>query len=145
MKKELTCNVYTDAWINKNNELVIGDAIFDCDISQLLPGSHVDDDLYLVSKEGKFYDLNDADVIAEIGLDNIEIIDGEDNGNVNGSVISTVYKGDHYAVMVRTEEEEDFIIDTVYTWNIGDIVSLKVNPQNIKITLKGSIDKYEKE
>jgi len=145
MKKELTCNVYTDAWINKNNELVIGDAIFDCDISQLLPGSHVDEDLYLISKEGKTYDLDDADVIAEIGLDAIEIIDGEDNGNVNGSIISTVYKGDHYAVMVRTEEEEDFIIDTVDTWNVNDIVSLKVNPQNIKITLKGSIDKYEKE
>ena len=73
MKKELTKNVYTDAWINKNNELVIGDAIFECDITQLLKGSHVDDELYLISKEGKVYDLDDADVIAEVGIDNVEI------------------------------------------------------------------------
>ena len=111
----------------------------------MLKGSHVDDELYLISKEGKVYDLDDADVIAEVGLDCIEIIDGVDNGNVNGSVISTVYKGDHYAVLVRTEEEEDFVIDTVDTWNVGDIVSLKIKKEDIKITLKGGIEKYEKQ
>ena len=60
-------------------------------------------------------------------------------------VVDTVYKGDHYSVMVRTEEEEDFILDTVYTYNVNDMVSVSVKPENIKLTLKGDIKKYVKE
>ena len=80
---------------------------------------------------------------AEIGLDAIEIIDGYDNGDTNGDIVNIVYKGDHYQVMVRTDDEEDFILDTLYTWNEGDQVSVKVAPENIKLTLKGEINKYE--
>ncbi|MBO7614414.1 MAG: ATP-binding cassette domain-containing protein [Bacilli bacterium] len=145
MKKEFTKNIYTDAWIDKNNKLVIGDDTFDVDVTQLLPGSHVDEDLYLISKDGKKYDLDDADVIAEFGLGDVEIIDGEDNGNANGTIISVVYEGDHYSVLVRTEEEEDYVVDTPYTWNVGDLVSVKVDPKHIKLTLKGGIEKYERE
>lgn len=143
MKKTLTSNVYPEAYLDKNNKLIISDATFDVDVTQLLPGSHVDDELYLIGPDGKKYDLDDADVIAEIGLSDIEIIDGFDNGNANGVIVSTIYKGDHWAVMIRTDEEEDFIVDTIYTWNEGDLVSVSVKPENIKLTLKGDIAKYE--
>ena len=114
-------------------------------MAQLLKGSHVDDELYLIAENGKKYDLDDADVIAEIGLGDIEVVDGHDNGNANGVVISTMYVGDHYQIIVRTEEEEDFVVDTQDNWNEGDLVSVIVKPENIKITLKGNIDKYEVE
>ncbi|MCR4910930.1 MAG: ATP-binding cassette domain-containing protein [Bacilli bacterium] len=145
MKKTLTKNIYPEAWLDKNNKLIISDAEFDVDVTQLLKGSHVDDELYLIGPDGKKYDLDDADVIAEIGLDQIEIVDGFDNGNANGVIVSMIYKGDHYAVMVRTDEEEDFIVDTMYTWNEGDLVSIVVKPENITLTLKGDISKYEVE
>ena len=145
MKKTLTKNVYPEAWLDKNNKLIISDAEFDVDITQLLKGSHVDDDLYLIGPDGKKYDLDDADVIAEIGLDTIELVDGFDNGNANGIIVSMIYKGDHYAVMVRTDEEEDFIVDTQYSWNEGDQVSVIVKPEDITITLKGDLSKYEVE
>ena len=145
MKKEYTSNVYGDAWIDKNNNLVISDGVFPCDITQLLRGSKLDDEGYLIGPDGVKYDINDADVIAEIGLEEIEIIDGYDNGEANGVVVSTIYKGDHYAVMVRTEEEEEYILSTLYTYNVGDLVSVHVDPKNIKLTLKGDIKKYVKE
>lgn len=146
MKKELTKNTYPEAWLDKNNKLRIGDnAIFDVDVTQLLKGSSVDEELYLIGPDGKKYDLDDSDVIAEIGLDAIEIVDGYDNGNANGVVIDTIYKGDHYAVLVRTEDEEDFIVDTVDTWNEGDMVSVRVKPENISLLLKGDLKKYEVE
>ena len=145
MKKELTKNLYPEAYLDKWNKLIISDAEFDVDITQLLKGSHVDDDLYLIAENGKKYDLDDADVIAEIGLGDIEIVDGYDNGNANGIVVSTIYIGDHYQVIVRTEEEEDFVVDTQDTWNEGDQVSVIVKPENITLTLKGNIDKYEVE
>ena len=46
-------------------------------------------------------------------------------------------------VMIRTDEEEDFIADTDYIWNEGDLVSVSVKPENIKLTLKGNIADYE--
>ena len=145
MKKTLTKNVYPEAWLDKNNRLIISDAEFDVDVTQLLKGSHVDEDLYLIGPDGKKYDLDDADVIAEIGLDAIELVDGFDNGNANGIIVSMIYKGDHYAVMVRTDEEEDFIVDTQYNWNEGDQVSIIVKPEHITLTLKGDLSKYEVE
>ena len=145
MKKILSKNVYPEAWLDKNNKLIISDAEFDVDITQLLKGSHVDEYLYLIGPDGKKYDLDDADVIAEIDLSAIEIIDGYDNGNANGVIVSNVWIGDHYAVMVRTDEEEEFVVDTQDTWNEGDLVSIVVKPENISLTLKGDLKKYEVE
>ena len=145
MKKDTTANIYPEAYIDKYNKLIISDAEFDVDVTQLLKGSHVDDELYLIGPDGKKYDLDDADVIATIGLGDVEIVDGFDNGNVNATVVDTIYKGDHYSVLARTKEEEDFIIDTVDTWNEGDLVSVKVEASKISLSLKGDISKYEVE
>ncbi len=145
MKRSSTENVYPEAWIDKNNKLIIADAKFDVDITQLLKGSHVDDDLYLIGPDGKKYDLDDADVIASIGFTDVQIVDGHDNGNVDGTIVETIYKGDHYAVLVRTAEEEDFILATDDTWNEGDLVSVIVEPSKIRLTLKGDLSKYEVE
>lgn len=145
MRKELLANVYPEAWINKINQLMIGDDAFDCDITRLLKGSHVDEDGYLVGPDGKKYDLKDADVIAIVPIPDVHIVDNEEDGEASGTVVSTIYKGDHYQVMVRTEEEEDFILDTQYTYNLGDIVYIALNKENIGLTLKGEIEDYEVE
>ena len=143
MKKILSKNTYPEAWLDKNNRLIISDASFDVDVTQLLKGSHVDDELYLIGPDGKKYDLDDADVIAEIDLNAIEIVDGHGNGNADGVIVSNVWIGDHYAVMVRTAEEEEFVINTQYTWNEGDLVSIVVKKEDITLTLKGDLNKYE--
>ena len=145
MKKDMTTNTYPEAYLDKNNKLIIYDAEFDVDVTQLLKGSKVDEELYLIGPDGKKYDLDDADVIAKIGFNDIEIVDGYDNGNANGVIVDTIYKGDHYSVLVRTQEEEDFFVDTVDTWNEGDLVSIKVDPSKIELSLKGDISKYEVE
>ena len=145
MKKEVTANIYSEAWIDNKNRVMISDFPFECDVTQLLPDSHIDEDGYLVGKDGKIYDLNDADVIAEIGLNDIEISDEENEDLLSGVIVDTVYKGDHYQVMVRTSLDEEFIFDTMYTWNVNDIVWINVNKDKIKLTLKGDIKKYVKE
>ena len=144
MKKEFVSNKY-DAWIDKNNKVVISEEAFECDITQLIPNSHVDEEGYLVDPQGVKYDLTDADVTAEIDLKNIEVIDNEEDGVVSGEIISIIYKGDHYQIIVRTDEDEDFVIDTEYTWNEHDMVSLKVKPEDIKLTIKGEVKNYVKD
>ncbi len=145
MRKDVTTNIYPEAWINKANEVMISEHPFECDITQLLEGSHVDEDDYLVGPDGKKYDLKDADVIAEVGLDQIEIIEDETEDMLIGYVVDTVYKGDHYQLMIRTELEEDFIVDTEYLYSDDDAVGIEIDKKNIKLTLKGDISRYEVE
>ncbi len=145
MEKDITTNLYPEAWINKTNDVVISDHPFECDITQLLAGSHVDEDDYLIGPDGKKYDLNDADVIAEVSLGDIEIIEDETDDMLIGYVVDQVYKGDHYQVMIRTELDEDFILDTDYLYSEDDRVGIQIAKDKIKLTLKGDIDKYEVE
>jgi spermidine/putrescine transport system ATP-binding protein len=144
MKKEFVSNMY-EAYIDKNNKVVISEEPFDCDVTQLIPGSTLDEDGYLVDKDGKLYDLTDADVKVEIGLKDIEIVDDEEEGNITGEIVSIIYKGDHYQVIVRTEEDEDFVVDTEYTWNELDRVNVKIAPEKIKMTLKQEAKNYVKD
>ncbi len=136
MKKEFVSNVY-DGYITKNNRVCFADGEFDCDVTQLYENSHLDEEGYLITQEGEQIDLTDVDVKVEVGLKDIEIIDNDTDGDACGSIISIVYKGDHYQVIIRTdEEEEDFVCDTDYTWNENDRVSVKIPKDKIKLKLK---------
>lgn len=143
MKKAFTINSYYDAWINKNNQVVIGNVAFDCNLTNLVPSSTLDENGYVVSKKGTRYDFNDAEVVAEIQLSDIELSDDIQQGQTTGTVVSTLYIGDHYQYMVRTEEEEDFVVDTQYVFNENDVVSIHVAPENIRLRIKGDVAKYE--
>ncbi|MBQ7407790.1 MAG: ABC transporter ATP-binding protein [Clostridia bacterium] len=136
MHKEFVSNVY-DGIITKRNTVKFAEGEFECDVTQLYPGSYLDEEGYLVLKSGEKLDLTDEQVKVEIGLKDIEIIDNEDDGDSCGEIVSIIYKGDHYQIIVRTfEEEEDFVIDTEYAWNEFDKVSVKIAPEKIKLTLK---------
>ncbi|MGN1235414.1 MAG: spermidine/putrescine ABC transporter ATP-binding protein, partial [Christensenellaceae bacterium] len=53
-----------------------------------------------------------------------------------GKIISIVWKGDHYAYIVRTEEEEeDYVFSCDDLWNEGDLVSVIIPPDKIRLTL----------
>ena len=84
-------------------------------------------------------------MIAEFGLNDIEVSDIENEEALSGVIVDTVYLGDHYQVMIRTELDEEFIFETMYTWNVNDIVWITVPKEKIKLKLKGDIKKYVKE
>jgi len=139
MEKEFSSNKY-EGYITKRNTVCFGDGEFDCDVTQLYPGSFLDEEGYLITAEGEKIDLTDVDVNVEVGLRDIEISDEQDVGGVSGNIVSIIYKGDHYQLIVRTdEEEEDFVLDTEYTWNENDRVSVIIPKEKIKLTLKQEI------
>ena len=81
-----------------------------------------------------------AIIDVEVGLKDIEISDDQDVGGAVGNIISMIYKGDHYQLIVRTDEnEEDFVFDTEDTWNENDRVSVIIPKEKIKLTLKQEI------
>ena len=139
MEKEFSTNKY-DGYITKKNTVCFGDGEFECDVTQLYPNSFVDEEGYLITAEGEKIDLTDVDVHVEVGLKDIEISDDADLGGAIGNIISIIYKGDHYQLIVRTDEnEEDFVLDTEDTWNENDRVSVLIPKEKIKLSLKQEI------
>ncbi len=139
MAKEFSSNKY-DGYITKKNTVCFGDGEFECDITQLYPNSFVDEEGYLITAEGEKLDLTDVDVNVEVGLKDIEISDDAELGGAIGNIVSMIYKGDHYQLIVRTDEnEEDFVFDTEDTWNENDRVSVIIPKEKIKLSLKQEI------
>ena len=136
MAKEFTVNRY-DGYLTKKNTVCFGDGEFECDVTTLYQGSHLDEEGYLITAEGEKIDLTDADVNVEVGLKDIEISDDAEKGGAVGNIVSIIYKGDHYQLIVRTDEnEEDYVFDTEDAWNENDRVSVIIPKDKIKLSLK---------
>ena len=139
MAKEFSTNKY-DGYITKKNTVCFGDGEFECDITQLYPNSFIDEEGYLITADGEKLDLTDVDVNVEVGLKDIEISDDAELGGAIGNIVSMIYKGDHYQLIVRTDEnEEDFVFDTEDTWKENDRVSVIIPKEKIKLSLKQEI------
>ena len=146
MKPKYTTNVF-DGVITKHNTVEFANGEFECDVTQLYPGSHIDEEEYLITKEGEKIDLTDTEVRVEVGLNDITISDDEDAGGTTGHIISIIYKGDHYRVIVRTgdsDEDEDFVFATEDLWNENDYVSVIIPKEKIKLSLKPKGKEEEK-
>lgn len=135
MKKVYTVNKYRGV-ITKNNTVEFGDGEFECNLTQLYPNSHLDEEGYLITANGEKIDLTDVEVDVEVDTHDIEMSDDKSAGGVVGNIISMIYKGDHYRYIVRTEEnEEDFVLSCPDLWNTGDLVSLVIPKDKIKLKL----------
>ncbi len=143
MAKEFTINTYQEAWLNDRNQLVISDAVFDVDITQLIPGSKLDEQGYLIGPKGLKYNLKDYEVTAEIPFTAIEFNGNSSDGQVVGQIIQSVWKGDHYQMIARTAEEEDYVGDTEYTYEVGTEVGINVDATKIKLLVRGNLGDHE--
>ncbi|MFA6667466.1 MAG: TOBE domain-containing protein, partial [Bacilli bacterium] len=146
MKKDFQTNIYTDAYINNQNQVMIDEQPFECDVTQLISGSKLDDEGYLVvSKSKKKYDLKNADVVAEVDIDKINIVDdiASDECQCVGQIVDLVYIGDHYRAIIRTEDEEDFVLNTPYSYNLHDRVGIHIKSEDIRLRLKKEVSEYE--
>ncbi len=136
MEKVYTVNKY-DGIITKNNTVEFGDGEFECDITQLYAGSHIDEEGYLITAQGEKLDLTGTEVDVEVDTHDIQMTDDEESGGAKGNIISMIYKGDHYRYIVRTEEnEEDYVFSCPDLWNTGDLVGIIIPKDKIKLALK---------
>jgi len=143
MKRELSINSYRDAYLNDANQLVLDGGKFEVDVTQLLEGSKLDIQGYLIGPKNNRYNLKNLTVTADIPFSAIELYGDDTEGQLEGWVVSCIYKGDHYQVIVRTESEEDFIIDTEYSFDAGTKLMMKIDGTKIKLKLRGDITDYE--
>ena len=135
MKKKFKVNKFTGI-ITKRNTVEFGDGEFECDVTQLYPGSHLDEEGYLITAKGEKLDLTDTEVNVEVGLHDITMSDNLEEGGAQGHIISLIYKSEYYRYIVRTENEEDYVLACEDLWNENDLVSLIIPRDKIKLTLK---------
>ena len=139
MKGEAKVNKF-DGVITKRNTVAFADGEFECDITQLYPGSYIDEKEYLITAEGEKLDLTDVEVDVEVDVEDVRMSDNEDEGGVCGNIISLIYIGDHYNYVVRTENEEDFIVHDDILWNEDDYVAIVIPAEKIRLSLKETAD-----
>ena len=135
MKKKFRVNKFTGV-ITKRNTVEFGDGEFECDVTQLYPNSRLDEEGYLITAKGEKLDLTDTEVNVEVGLHDITMSDNEDEGGAKGNIISLIYKSEYYRYIVRTENEEDYVLACEDLWNENDRVSLIIPKEKIRLTLK---------
>ena len=137
MKKKFRVNKFNGV-ITKRNTVEFGDGEFECDVTQLYPGSHLDEEGYLITAKGEKLDLTDVEVNVEVGLHDITMSDNLDDGGAQGHIISLIYKSEYYRYIVRTENEEDYVLACEDLWNENDLVSLIIPKEKIRLTLKNT-------
>ena len=137
MKKPFVSNFY-DGYITKDYKVEFANAEFDVDILPLFPGAHINEDEILIDDKGNEIDVVDMEINVEVPFDAITISDDPDASEIHGNIISLIYLGDHYEIMVRTEEEEDFILNTPDLWNENDEVSVIIDQSKIHLSRKGA-------
>ena len=141
MEKPLTQNIYPNCEVEKDDSVALANGYLDVDLTKLVPNSKIDEDGYVVAGSKK-YDFTGAKITLDIPLDKITISDDTKSAQIKGMIITSIYKGDHYQIIIRSDDE-DFIVDTPETWNEGEIVGINIDKKDIKIRLKGAIDDYE--
>ena len=136
MKKPFVSNFY-DGYITKDYKVEFANAEFDVDILPLFPGAHIDENEVLIDDKGNEIDAVDMEINVEVPFEAITISDDPDASEIHGNIISLIYLGDHYEIMVRTDEEEDFILNSPDLWNENDEVSVIIDKSQIHLSRKG--------
>ena len=137
MIAEHTMNKFeTDICLDKEYYLEFLDGKLSCDFTQIIPNSHFDEAGVLVDANDNEVEIDKLKVVVSIMPGDIKMSDNEEEGLVCGHIINLIYKGDHYSYVVRTDMDEDFIVDDEYLWNMDDYVSLIIPQEKIQYTLK---------
>ncbi len=137
MKKPFVSNFY-DGYINKYYGVEFAESEFELNILPLFPGAKFNEEKVLVDENGNEIELNNLEINVEVPFDAITISDDPNASDIHGNIISLIYLGDHYEIMVRTDDEEDFILNTPDLWNENDRVSVIIDKEKINLSRKGA-------
>ena len=72
-------------------------------------------------------------VKVSIPFDKVDVTDDEADGTVSADVVASIYKGSYYQVILRTDFDYDFFVDTQDEWLKGDRVGINIKPEDIKV------------
>ena len=77
-----------------------------------------------------------TEVKVEIPFDAIDLMDNLDDGVLDGEVHFILYMGNHYHLTIKTDDGDFLWVDTNDIWDKGDLVGIRLNPENSKKEIK---------
>ena len=113
MKKERLCNSFDGVMVDSTHVEILG-ASFVCAEQTDVEGGEK--------------------VKVEVAFEKVELMDNKDDGVIEGDVRFILYKGDHYHLTIRTENGDNLYVNTCDVWDDRDIVGIKIQPEDLKIT-----------
>ena len=122
--------------INENFRLEFNGKPLDTSVTKIIKGSRRNEDGTLVDANGEPIDPTRTRIIAAIAPQDIKMTDHVEEGLVDGYISNLIYKGDHYSYVIRTELEQDFIVDDEYLWNMDDHVGLIMPVEKMNFRVK---------
>ena len=137
MKKPFVSNFY-DGYITRDYKVEFANSEFETDILGLFPNAKYNEEGTLVDENGNEINVTDMEVNVEVPFEAVSISDDQSASDIQGNIISLIYLGDHYEIMVRTDDEEDFILNTPDLWNENDRVSVIIDTTKINLSRKGT-------
>jgi spermidine/putrescine transport system ATP-binding protein len=105
-------------------------------VVSLIHGATLNSDGVIVDSHGDEIDIDKIKIIVSVKPDDIEMSDDINAGIMKGHIINLIYKGDHYSYVVRTDNDEDFIVHDEDLWNMDDYVSLIIPKDKFHFALK---------
>ena len=72
-----------------------------------------------------------------IAFDKVDVVDDEEDGAIGADVVSSIYKGSYYQVVLRTDHDYDFFVDTTDEWLKNDRVGINIAPKDIRVEAIG--------
>ena len=89
----------------------------------------------LVDEKGGVISWENRKVIASFLPENAVLSDDAEAGFVAGDIFNFIFMDNYYRYRVRSESEEDYIVNDEYLWNRGDHVSVSVPLEKFKFEL----------
>ena len=85
-------------------------------------------------------------VLVKVDFDDVEVTDDAEDGKIAGVVINSIYKGNYYQCIIKTDDQYDFFVDTDDDWLKGDRVGINIAKDKIIVEkLEESETEDEKE
>ena len=124
--------------MNKRHRLEFNGQELDTSLTQLIKGSHRNENHELINENGEVIDPDKIHVFCTIEPEDIRMTDDVDDEQVlvEGTISNLFYAGDHYSYVVNTEIGQDFIVYDEYLWNMGDRVGLILPSDKMRFSVK---------
>ena len=111
MHKERLCNTLDGTIIDETHVEILGGE-FECPQTDLPAGT---------------------EVRVEIDFNAVDLQDDQEDGILDGEVRLIYYKGDHFHLVIGTDEDELIYADTNDVWDDGDLVGVNFIPSGMRI------------
>ncbi|MBQ0041725.1 MAG: polyamine ABC transporter ATP-binding protein [Lachnospiraceae bacterium] len=115
-------------------KVVFADFTLDVEATKIFEGATIKDGV-LVDAAGVELSFEGTKVDMSFAPEDAAMYDDENEGDITGEIISFYYIGDHYSYTIRTESEEDYVVNDEYLWNQGDRVSVTLPKETMKFEL----------